>query len=227
MPNNVENDVPERIQRLPKDEKGRYCPWFVAWIDGKPDFRVVEAGKAVSAIKENRCWICGEVLGRFKAFVIGPMCAVNHISSEPPSHKDCAIYAAKACPFLATPKMHRRERDLPEGVIDPAGISLRRNPGVVLIWITTGFKVLGLMGDGNGGARPGMLFQIGDAVDTLWYCEGREATKEEVVESIESGIPLLREAAMADPQSEESMAALDRQVKRTMAMVENCFRQVA
>jgi hypothetical protein len=212
-------EMPERIAKLPVDEKGRPVPWFVAWIDGKPDFRVADGDKVPKAIKESLCWICGEPLGRFKAFLIGPMCAVNHVSSEPPSHKDCAIYSAQACPFLATPKMHRRERDLPADYAEPAGLFLRRNPGVALIWITTGFRVLGLQGDGNGGSRPGILFQIGDAVQTLWYCEGREATKEEITESIESGLPLLREAALSSPEPEESMAALDRQVKRTMAMI--------
>src|SRR5215471_20238556 len=99
--------MPERVAKLPRDEKGRPVPWFVAWPDGKPDFRCVDAPKIYIAYRDQLCWICGEKLGKFLAFPIGPMCAVNHIASEPPSHKDCAIYAAMACPFLATPKMHR------------------------------------------------------------------------------------------------------------------------
>lgn len=43
-------------------------------------------------------------------------------------------------------------------------------------------------------ARAGILFRIGRAFRTEWYSQGREATRAEVMESIETGIPLLRDA---------------------------------
>jgi hypothetical protein len=210
--------VPERIQKLPMDEKGRYVPWFVAFTDGKPDFRCVDGRKIIPALQDRLCWICGQRLGRFLAFTIGPMCAINRISSEPPSHKECAIYACQVCPFLATPKMHRRERDLPEDMVAPAGISIRRNPGVVLIWITQDFQPIAIPQE-NGGVGSGMLFQVGEPTMLLWYCEGRPATRQEVIESIDSGLPLLKEAAELDSEPAESMAALERQYQRTLKLI--------
>lgn len=93
-------DLPPRIAKLPTDERGYPVPYFVEWIDGKPDFRVMSSKNLARAVKYRRCWICGEELGRFLCFTIGPMCGVNRISSEPPSHYDCARFAVSACPFL-------------------------------------------------------------------------------------------------------------------------------
>lgn len=211
-------ETPERIAKLPTDEKGRYVPWFVAWPDGKPDFRCVDAPKIIEAVRSRLCWVCGERLGKYLAFTIGPMCAINHISSEPPSHKECAIYSARVCPFLTTPRMHRRERDLPEGVTDPAGISIRRNPGVVLVWVTTTYQSI-VIPDSNGGVGSGVLFQIGDLSEAFWFCEGREATRAEILESMESGLPLLREASELDSDPTESLAALERQYQRTLELI--------
>jgi hypothetical protein len=124
---NIEN-VPERIAKLPRDDRGYPVPWFVAWVDGRPDFRVIEGGRIFEALKERRCWVCGEKLGRYLAFVIGPMCAINRITSEPPSHRDCALFAARACPFLTMPRMKRNERAKPEGYQEPAGFPSREIP---------------------------------------------------------------------------------------------------
>lgn len=74
----VNVDMPPRIARLPVNDAGYPVPWFVAWIDGKPDFRVIGPAKLPKAVKEGRCWICGDkITGPTVAFVIGPMCAVN------------------------------------------------------------------------------------------------------------------------------------------------------
>jgi len=47
--------LPSRMKSLPVDERGYPVPWFVAWIGGKPEFRTVEAGKVIKAIRERRC----------------------------------------------------------------------------------------------------------------------------------------------------------------------------
>jgi hypothetical protein len=69
-------DLPPRIAKLPVD-RGYPVPWFVAWVDGKPEFRVMDHRRLVRAIKESRCWVCGQKLGAIRAYVLGPMCAVN------------------------------------------------------------------------------------------------------------------------------------------------------
>src|ERR1700734_4533418 len=106
--------IPAQIDRLPRN-KARYpVPWFVATIDGQPDFRVIRPGGIREALAREICWTCGIAVRRKedRAFVIGPMCAVNRVSSEPPSHETCANWAAVHCPFLTRPDMRRRERPI-------------------------------------------------------------------------------------------------------------------
>lgn len=196
-------EIPSRIKKLQKNEKGYPVPWFVQWIDGKPDFRVMDPDKWVQAIEFNVCWICGEPLGKFKAFVIGPMCAVNRVSSEPPSHRECAEFSAKACPFLSEPARVRREKNLPKGKA-PAGIALMRNPGVALVWITYSFETFHVPAET--GISEGALIKIGSPVETLWFTEGRASTRAEVMASIESGMPFLQKEA--DAEGPEAVVAL-------------------
>jgi hypothetical protein len=192
--------LPDRMKPLPVDQRGYPVPWFVTWIDGVPDFRVITPEKVWMAHRIELCWVCGQPRGRYMAFVIGPMCSINRVSSEPPSHRDCAIYSAVHCPFLTKPNMHRRENALPEGHIQPAGVMIRRNPGVTMVWITRDYRAEV--------EADGILFRIGDPVEVLWYAEGRPATRDEVVASVESGLPTLIE--MADAEGPAASAALAR-----------------
>ena len=91
--------IPDRILRLPV-ERGYPVPFFVDRVDGHYDFRVADARKLKLCVMKKLCWICGEPLGRNLTFAIGPMCAINRISAEPPSHRECAEWSARACPFL-------------------------------------------------------------------------------------------------------------------------------
>jgi hypothetical protein len=195
--------IPARMARLPRDKHGRPIPWFVL-IDehGTPDFRVIRSHGIEDAYRFRWCWTCGQPLGRHSAFVIGPMCAVNRVSAEPPSHRECAIYSAVACPFLSTPNMVRRDRGLPDHV-DPPGVMLLRNPGVAVVW------------GSRGGWRPervpdGVLFNVGDPTEVLWFAHGRPATVEEIHASITAGLPALRE--VAEKQGPLAVAELDRQL---------------
>lgn len=178
--------IPSRISTLPRDQRGFPIPWFVAFIDGVADFRVVDVEKTKRAIAESRCFICGEALGRFGAFIVGPMCVVNRVSAEPPSHRECAVWSVRACPWLLNPSAPRRETNVPEGVAEagPDGSMIRRNPGVQMVWIMRAFKVL-TFDDG------GLLFDIGEPVEVLWFREGRSATRDEVDEALRSGLPIL------------------------------------
>lgn len=182
--------MPDRIKRLPISPKGFPVPFFVAWVDGKPDFRTADGEKLVQCVKRNLCWVCGQPLGQYKAFPIGPMCVINRNISEPPSHKECAEYSVRACPFLVNPATKRNEKNVPDAAVEPGGIAIKRNPGVTCIWVTKDFRV---RRDGNG-----VLFRLGDPISTDWYSHGRRATRAEVEESIRTGIPILMEMAVED-----------------------------
>src|SRR5262252_8544983 len=102
----------DRILALPRDHRGFVIPWFVQIDkDGTPDFRCIGVGKWERAIKHKRCWVCGEPLGVNMTFVIGPMCAVNRVTSEPGNHLQCAEFAARNCPFLVKPRMQYQPAD--------------------------------------------------------------------------------------------------------------------
>lgn len=202
--------IPQNMRSLPVDPRTRHVvPWFVAWVDGLPDFRVIGPDKIYNAVRFELCWLCGRALAAHKYFVVGPMCAVNRISAEPPSHRDCALFAAKVCPFLAMPKAARRDANVPEAASEPAGLMIRRNPGVVLLWHTKSFALVR--------ASNGVLFRMGEPVDVAWLAEGRRATRAEVVASIESGYPILEEAARRDgPRAVRALEAQRTRVDRLL-----------
>lgn len=206
--------MPAQIGRLPRNKAKYPVPWFVAFLDGVPDFRVIRPAGIQQALAQKLCWVCGLPFQRQedRAFVIGPMCAVNRVSAEPPSHRDCAVYSATHCPFLTTPNMTRRERRMPEGAANPAGTMIRRNPGVALVWMT-GYKSWSVFDDGDGGT----LFNIGEPKAALWFAHGREAARAEVLASIDSGLPILRE--MAEEESPDAVAELERMHERALELV--------
>lgn len=183
--------VPARLRHLPV-VRGYPVPWFVCRLDdGSYDFRVADARKMAQALREQRCWVCGQPLGALLAFPIGPMCAINRTNGEPPAHRECAEWSIQACPFLNHREVRRRDAGLPEEALPPAGYGIMRQPGVACLWITKRFRPFRTP-DG------GVLFKIGDPVEVHWYREGRPATRAEILASIESGYPILLEAAQQD-----------------------------
>lgn len=197
--------MPARIKRLPISSSGFPVPWFVYFdTNGIPDFRVVGKNKLRDAVTKKLCWICGDVLGSTFAMTIGPMCAINRIISEPPAHRECALYSVKACPFLSNSRMRRNDKvALPEDKVGPAGYGIERNPGAVAVWCTRGYKVFKAPG--------GILFSFDEPTEVLWYAEGRLATKVEVENSINSGLSSLVE--IANMEGPKAMAELTRRIK--------------
>jgi hypothetical protein len=174
--------MPDRTKCLPISATGFPVPWFAHGQDGKPDFRVTGPDQMTMAVKRSLCWICGQPLGVHKAFLIGPMCAVNRCISEPPSHLECARYPARACPFLTTPNAKRNAKDLPEERVTSAG-AIMRNPGAVAVWITK--TLTASRHDGS------VLFRLSEPERVRWFVEWRPATRAKVDRSIETGLPFL------------------------------------
>ena len=193
--------LPQRLKKLPVDERGYPVPWFVAWMDGKPEFRAMDPEKFCRAIKEKRCWVCGDILGVNVCFVAGPMCGINRTSSEPPSHLECARWSARNCPFLNNPHMVRREDDeINKQTLcnSAAGFAITRNPGVAMLWITREYEVFKVPN--------GVLIQMGEPESVEWYALGRLATRDEVMASIISGLPNLEAMARQEKGGLEALA---------------------
>lgn len=188
-------ELPDRIKKLPLDPRGYPIPWFVGTVDGKRDFRVADQKKRAMAVRLNLCWVCGEKLGTHLAFVIGPMCAVNRNTSEPPSHFECATFAVTACPFLLLPKSNYRKP--PEGG-KMLPHSIPGNPGACAIWVTSSYKPYR--------TEDSWLIRIGPAEKVLWYAEGKPATRQQILDSINGRVHFLEEIAKQQgPEGEEHL----------------------
>lgn len=207
-PSIAEIDGPEQMMMLPRSREGWPVPWFVSWVDGEPDFRIIKPDAVDLARNRGLCWLCGYPLGMQATYVAGPMCGINRNSAEPPSHHACATYAAKACPFLSRP--HARRRDVSSEEAEALGLrvpgtQIRRNPGVAMLWRTVSVTFpYRLAGDRD------VMFRLPDPLRVDWFCEGREATLAEVKESIASGIGPLRDAALSE--GEGAVAALHKAI---------------
>lgn len=206
-----ERGMPPRMRLLPIDNRGYPVPFFVAWQNGEPEFRAMDPQKFARAVREKKCWVCGEPLGRWLTFVVGPMCGINRTTAEPPSHDDCATWSVRNCPFLTRPHMVRREGGLPEDAGAPAGIMIPRNPGVTLLWVTRSYQLF--KNDG------GYLITIGEPHTVTWYREGRPASRADVAASVDSGLPLL-EATIDQEAPRDRAAARAELAARHAALVQ-------
>lgn len=114
-------DVPPRLARRLRDLRGMIVP-YAQFIDanGNADFRVLDDRRVSYCLEHRRCAMCGEPLGRHLHFVGGPLCAVNGLFYDPPTHKECAEYALQACPHLA--RLKGRFARIPDSIPGAAHI---------------------------------------------------------------------------------------------------------
>jgi hypothetical protein len=203
--------LPRRLLHLPLDHRGYPIPWFVATLaDGTRDFRVADGAKRLRAVNEKLCWLCGEPLGKFKCFVIGPMCVVNRNTSEPPSHRECAAYAVIACPFMTRPQAKYRMANLPseDNKLSLPPQMLDGNPGGAAIWITESFSPYQVPG-----TRNEWLIRLGDPIEVSWWVEGKLATREQVLACFSERLPLLEAIAHEHGEDEVLKVAVARAMK--------------
>src|SRR5690348_95410 len=100
--------IPERCKKLKVDHRGYPIPYFVSYVDGKPDFRLLDSEKQEICVKYHKCAICGEKLTEGAYFFIGGiMTATNEVSTDPPMHRECAEWSLQICPHLYYEKADR------------------------------------------------------------------------------------------------------------------------
>ena len=201
--------MPPRMKALPLTKNGFPALFFAAKIDGEVDLRVMDPAKWRLCVNNNRCFLCGQPLGKFMCWPIGPMCVVNRVSAEPPSHRECALYALAACPFLTRPHAHRREAGMPEDLPPPPGVMLAHNPGVAALWTSRSYTLIN--------AHNGKLISLGDPYTVEWWTEGRHATGQEVADAMERGLPRL--VTMAEQDGPEAMDELNQAIARAQPLL--------
>ncbi len=89
--------LPDRMKHLPVSPSlGLPIPWHADIVGGEPEFKLMRS-RIEQAVNKQTCWICGDRLGQFMAFTLYPLSSFDWgwSTSEPPSHKECAIYSAR------------------------------------------------------------------------------------------------------------------------------------
>jgi hypothetical protein len=115
--------VPPAISALPRDPRGYPIPAITPRdADGHPAFAITGAARTLICALERRCSICGtpmppgpvwrviaaaETQALVAAQAAGRPATNKAPSPEPPGHRDCMLYAAFTCPFLARPNARR------------------------------------------------------------------------------------------------------------------------
>lgn len=110
---NPDFKIPKLMAHLPVDGRGYPIPYFVPFVNGKPDFRYQDPKKRSACLLYKKCAICGNRL--FAAdfwFICGPQGLKNEVHSDAPMHEACAEFSINVCPHLLFHKAERRSVDL-------------------------------------------------------------------------------------------------------------------
>src|SRR5260370_7443741 len=102
-------EIPTFLSHL-KTYTGYPVPFVQMYIDGKPDFRVIDPERSDECLHDKLCAICGRRLGEFCYFIGGALCRENHLFADAPMHEQCADFASKTCPFVSGKKLEYSTR---------------------------------------------------------------------------------------------------------------------
>lgn len=105
-------EIPKELAHLKIDSRGYPIPYFVSYINGKPEFRFLDGARLDMILERKVCHICGKKLPTdFFYFIAGPFGLLNKISTDAPMHRLCAEFSIFACPHLYRQKAERRDND--------------------------------------------------------------------------------------------------------------------
>ena len=179
--------LPRELVGRPIDHRGFPVPWFVTnkTKDDQWDFVHVSQTRINEAIRNSKCFVSGEKMGKFAAFVVGPMCTINRIASDPPCKPSVGDWSAMHCPFLSNPSAKRPGGEDAFKGSSVGGVPIAANPGVTAVWVTRHW----------GMSMQERLFQFGEPERVTWYHKGRLATVAEAREGFEAGAQRLMDMA--------------------------------
>lgn len=155
------------MAHLRLDDRGYPIPYFATIINGKPDFRLLDARKQKDCVDRKLCSVCGKKLPKdYCYFLSGIMGVTNQVSTDPPMHRACAEYSLAVCPHLHLEKAQRREVDLPLSVLQEILVEQSKPKDIYLIKAkTSNFKTKNTP-DGKGGSYPIIHYTL---ISTIKY----------------------------------------------------------
>jgi hypothetical protein len=136
-------EIPQQLSHLKIDSRGYPIPFFVTWIDGKPEFRFLDHKRQEMIIEKKLYHICGKKLNDdYNYFISGPIGFHNRISSDAAMHRVCAEFSLRACPHLYLQKADRRENDeLAKEIIAKADdVLIKEKPQILILARASKFK---------------------------------------------------------------------------------------
>ena len=137
--------MPEQIAKLPKDERGYPITYIAAYINGKADLGIQDTAKVQSCVREWRCHVCGEKLGKLGYFIAYEPVPKRPRFLDPAVHRDCALYSLQVCPYLANPSAkHRSAKALATDQTDLGEVTGRSH--IVVLIGTTGQRTSRIQG---------------------------------------------------------------------------------
>lgn len=126
--------IPSFLKHPKVNKNGFPIPFFVGYVDGKPDFRLLDAKKQMYCIEQKLCAICGKKLIKHSYyFISGPNGYTNKISTDPAMHRACAEYSLNVCPHLHIEKTTRRETGIEHLKQEQGAIMLDKPPMLLLV----------------------------------------------------------------------------------------------
>lgn len=183
-------DMPDRLRGRPIDHRGFPVPWFVTnkTDAGLWDFVRINEARKNEALRKRVCWVSGERLGRAVAFVVGPMCIINRVASDPPIIPEIAEWSARICPFLSRPLAKRPDWDGDQRATP--GVLVPDNPGLCAVWVTRDYEM---------STRDYGVIHFWEPQRVTWWRKGEDVTHSQEARNIyEARAAVLEESAIQE-----------------------------
>lgn len=124
--------IPSFLSHL-KTDRGYPIPYFAAFVDGRVDFRMMDAKRQRVCMAYRKCAVCSKPLDEIAYLITGPLGLSNRVSSDTWMHKACAEFSLSACPHLAYLKHERREGDMPSSTFESPGMDANKPKEIYLV----------------------------------------------------------------------------------------------
>lgn len=179
-------EVPRRLRGRPRDHRGFLVPHFVAWFKAgaEVDDRTAGAEPDFRVVSRG---VLRECVRKRRCWLCGQ-----------PLGSRFAFVMGPMCTVSRT-------NSEPPCHTDCATYAAQACPflGACAVWVTRSYRLF----DAHRG-NAGTLFNVGPPLSVTWYREGRPATRREINESINDGLPALRELAENNPDKAGAADAL-------------------